>query len=178
MSSCPSCGSPLSGNGFCAHCNAAAQYSQHVPPPGSPPQQGYGQQGNWQQGYGAPQGYPPPPLGEHSVFRSPVNCILLSIITCGIYYLYWLWVTNKQINNLIGSEHVSSGMLVLGWFCVPVMWYVWYKWDNALQEIAPRYNVRYNANFILWIILTVFVGFGNVIMMFQVQDTLNNIYGR
>ena len=104
-------------------------------------------------------------------------CIVLSIITCGIYNLYWSWVTHKQINDLAGMEVVSAGMVVLGWFCFPVLWYNWYKWDNALQSIGPRYNVRYSSNFFLWILLTVVVGVGMFIMTFQVQDTLNTVYG-
>ena len=113
---------------------------------------------------------------EHKI-RSPVTCILLSIVTCGIYYLYWMWVTNKQINEISGYEMVSSGMLVLGWFCFPVMWYNWYKWDNSLVDISKRYNITYSSNFILWLILTIFVGVGSFIMMFQIQDMLNRLYG-
>ena len=91
--------------------------------------------------------------------------------------MYWSWVTNKQINELAGIEAVSSGMLILGWFCFPVLWYNWYKWDNAMQDIAQRYNIRYSANFILWIILTVITGVGSFVMMFQIQDALNKAYG-
>ena len=110
--------------------------------------------------------------------RSPVTCIILTFITCGIYYLYWLWVTNQQINDLTGTEVVSSGMLVLGWFCFPVLWYNWYKWDYVLQDLGRQHNVRYGSNFIIWVILSVFVGVGTFIMMFQIQDTLNMMYDR
>ena len=110
-------------------------------------------------------------------YRNPVTCIILSIITCGIYYLYWQWVTHKQINELSGVEIIGSGMLVLGWFCFPVLWYNWYKWDLTLQDLAQRYNVSYSNNFILWIILTFVGGVGNIVMMFQVQEALNGMYG-
>ena len=108
--------------------------------------------------------------------RNPVTCIVLSIITCGIYYLYWLWVTNQQINELTGTEIVGSGMLILGWFCFPVLWYDWYKWDYVLQDIGQQYNVRYGNNFILWLILCFVGGVGSIVMMFQVQDVLNRVY--
>ena len=152
-------------------------------PPQGYQQQNYQQQGYQQQGYGQPQGYGPRPGGgsggggEYGVIRNPVTCILLGIITCGIYSLYWYWITNKQINELAGTEVVSSGMLVLGWFCFPVAWFNWYKWDQALQDIGYRHNIRYSANFILWIILTIFVGVGGFIMMFQIQDAFNRVYG-
>ena len=207
MAFCANCGTQLPDSGVCPNCSPApAEYPQQsVPPqepppqtyqqPAYPPQQGYQQpayppqdyqqpayppqQGYQQPGY-QQQGYGPPSGGASSAYgkiRGPIACILLSIITCGIYYLYWSWVTNKQINDLAGREVVGSGMLVLGWFCFPVLWYNWYKWDQGLQDIGQRYNIRYSSNFILWIILTVIVGFGTFIMTFQVQDTLNRAYG-
>ena len=109
--------------------------------------------------------------------RNPVTIILLSIITCGIYALYWYWVTKDQINKLADKEIIGSGLLILSWFCFPIILYVWYKWDLALQDIGQQKNVRYNSNFILWVVLAVVAGFGNFVMMFQVQDTLNRVYG-
>ena len=109
--------------------------------------------------------------------RNPVTVIIFSIISCGIYALYWQWVTNQQINALIGKEDVSGGMLVLGWFCFPVLWYTWYKWDKSLQDIAEQNKARYSSNFLLWIILTVVAGLGFIVSMFQIQDTLNTVYG-
>jgi len=110
--------------------------------------------------------------------RNPVTVILLSIITCGIYALYWYWVTNQQINELLGREDIGAGVLILGWFCLPVAWYNWYKWDKSLVEISQNYGVPYSSNFILWIILSVVAGVGSLVMMFQIQDTLNSVYQR
>ena len=109
--------------------------------------------------------------------RNPVTVILLSIITCGIYTLYWEWVTKDQINRLADKEVVGSGLLILSWFCFPLRLYVWYKWDLSIQDIAQQYNVRYSSNFILWIILAVLAGVGYFVMLFQIQDTLNKVYG-
>ena len=106
-----------------------------------------------------------------------MTCILLMLVTCGVYSFYWDWITKNQINDLAGKEVLSSGMLILGWFCFPIMWYNWYKWDQGMQDIGDRYNIRYNSNFVLWIILTIFVSFGTFVMTFQVQDALNKVYG-
>ena len=152
------------------------------PPPGfQPPPPGF---------QPPPPGFQPPPppysqngapiggLNENAKIRGPVACILLSLVTCGIYFLYWTWVTNKQINDLLGRDEVSSGMLILGWFCFPVTWYNWYKWDKSMIEISQRANIIYSANFILWIILTVVGGIGNLFMIFQLQEALNDVYKR
>jgi hypothetical protein len=109
--------------------------------------------------------------------RNPVSVILLSIVTCGIYYLYWVWETNKQLNALLGREDVGAGILILSWFCLPVSWYIWYRWDKSLMEITEGTRARYSSNFILWIILSVVAGVGTLVMSFQIQDTLNSVYG-
>jgi len=198
MAFCANCGNEISQAGVCPACGTISaqqnppgqNYSppQGPPPPNysappPPPQQGYAPP---QQGYAPPrQGYGQPQYdssyagarGEYAIVRSPGICILLSIVTCGVYYLYWLWVTHKQINDLAGAEVVGSGMIILGWFCTPVLWYDWYKWDLELQSIASRRYLPYSSNFILWLLLSIFVGVGSMIMIFQVQDLLNRVYG-
>ncbi|MDR1821321.1 MAG: DUF4234 domain-containing protein [Oscillospiraceae bacterium] len=112
----------------------------------------------------------------YSKIRNPIAVILFSFFTGFIYYWYWLWVTNKQINELAGYEVMGDGMLILGWFCFPVAWYIWYKWDKALLDVAEAKGLRYGSNFILWVILSL-VGIGPYVLEFQVQDTLNSAYG-
>ena len=120
----------------------------------------------------------PPEKGPNDgQIRNPVTIILLSIITCGIYALYWYWVTKDQINKLADKEIIGSGLLILSFFCFPIILFVWYKWDQTIQDISKQKNVGYSSNFILWVILAAVVGFGNFVMMFQIQDTLNRIYG-
>lgn len=109
-------------------------------------------------------------------FRSPIFVMLLSIFTCGIYYIYWVWVTSRDINYALGKEIVSPGIVVLSYFCGFVAWYVWYKWDKGLVELGDRTGIRYANNFILWIVLSVLAGVGSLVMMFQVQDTLNETW--
>jgi hypothetical protein len=117
-------------------------------------------------------------------YRNPILVVVFSIITCGIYYLYWSWVTNEEIKRLSGNtEEVSTPMLIVGWFCGFVLWYNWYKWDKSLQYVS---NVRaqqnptaapYNSNFILWIICTIIAGVGILISSFQIQDYINDVNG-
>jgi magnesium-transporting ATPase (P-type) len=116
--------------------------------------------------------------GENNTTRKPITCLILIIITCGIYFLYWTWVTSKQINQLAGKEIASGGLLILSWFCLPVSFYIWYKWDKALQDIGAQYGVRYSSNFVLWVALSFLGGIGSIFMLFQVQDTLNDIYAK
>lgn len=110
-----------------------------------------------------------------ATYRNPILVIVFSVITCGIYYLYWLWVTNAEINRICGNESVGGGTVIISYFCGLVGWYIWYKWDISLQEVTQDRRVVYNSNFLLWLILSVIAGAGAFVMMFQVQDTLNRL---
>jgi hypothetical protein len=114
--------------------------------------------------------------GPSGQVRSPITIILLSIITCGIYGLYWIYVTNKQINRLIERTDVGDGLIICSWLCGFVLFYVWYKWDKSLVDISLNYNKSYRSNFIIWIILQLLAGLGMLICMYQVQDFLNSVY--
>ena len=45
--------------------------------------------------------------------RSIPLCILFTIITCGIYGIYWMIVLNDEINPLAGEPQATSGGMVL-----------------------------------------------------------------
>jgi hypothetical protein len=159
---CKQCGSTIQdGIKFCPSCGAPSPAPENNTPAYSQ-QTSYGSGGNG----GGPRGQ----------VRPPINVIIFAIITCGIYGLYWIYVTNKQINQLLGREDVGDGMVILSWFCGPVLWYIWYKWDKSLIDVSLQNNKNYKANFILWIVLHVLAGVGLFVCMFQVQDLLNSIY--
>ena len=109
--------------------------------------------------------------------RSPITVILLSIVTCGIYFIYWVYVTSKEVNEALGREEINTALVILGCFCFPVMIYVMYKFGNAAQELAGRMGRQAQSSFILWIILAIFFGVGIYIMEYQVQTDLNGLSG-
>ena len=39
--------------------------------------------------------------------RSVPMLVLLSIVTCGIYYLYWIYKTTDEIKNFMGREDIN-----------------------------------------------------------------------
>ena len=112
------------------------------------------------------------------VTRSPGMVILLSIVTCFIYYYIWLWWTKEDLNKLLGREEITTVMFICSIFVPFFYLYYLYKADIALNdEICPPRNVTYSKNFILWLILDLLVGVvGSCIAMFQIQETLNKIW--
>ncbi len=97
MKTCPRCGTSCADNDrFCPNCGQAApnteqgpRYEQAPPPPYNA----------YQPGYQRPT-------------RSVAVAIILSIVTCGIYGIYWLVVLNDEINALTGDTTAASGIVV------------------------------------------------------------------
>ena len=42
--------------------------------------------------------------------RSVPMLVLLSIVTCGIYYLYWIYKTTDEIKNFMGREDINPAL--------------------------------------------------------------------
>jgi Domain of unknown function (DUF4234) len=68
-----------------------------------------------------PSAAPPKPVGK---VRNPAAVIIFSIITLGIYHLYWTYQVYRELN-----EHTSEGIgpvigLVLAILINPVNWFV------------------------------------------------------
>lgn|SRR5690554_3993223 len=111
-------------------------------------------------------------------FRSPLVVVLLSFITCGIYFIVWLFMVSEEINNASGMKKVDPLIFfLLGLLCFPLMFIGYYKIDEALYELNTRMGLPANKNFILWLLLS-FVGVGGLFMAYQVQEQLNKVWER
>jgi len=84
------------------------------------------------------------------------------IITFGIYAIYWLVQTKKEMNGL-GATIPTAWLLI-----VPIANFYWmYKYCEAFATVVKKDN-----NTILWFILYFLVGF---IMPAIVQSELNKL---
>ena len=112
------------------------------------------------------------------VQREPIMVILLGIITCGIYFYYWWYVTTQDINKTLGEERMNPMLLLILSFvtCGLAFFYWMYQVDKALVEIGQRDQVPYNSNFMLWILLCFIGGVGGYLAAFQTQDFLNKLW--
>ena len=124
----------------------------------------YGQQNPYQQNaYG---GQTPPPPHGYAPFRlkadrSLVAFILLSIITCGIYELYFIYALARDVNAACAGDGQSTAGLVklvlLSFItCGIYGWYWYYALGNRLAANAPRYGLNFQENgttVLLWMLL-------------------------
>ena len=112
--------------------------------------------------------------------RSPVTVILLSIVTCGIYTLFWYYTIMDDLNKSLNRQVVNPvAMLLLSMFCCPLLiYYILYKVDKGLGELGQTEGTAYKENFTMWIILTVLCGIGGLVAMAQITDGYNALWAK
>jgi hypothetical protein len=94
--------------------------------------------------------------------RDILAIYVLSIITFGIYAIYWLVQTKKEMNGL-GATIPTAWLLI-----IPIANLYWmYKYCEAFATYVKKDN-----NAILWFILYVLIG---IIMPAIVQSELNKL---
>lgn len=108
-------------------------------------------------------------------YRNILVCILLSIITCGIYGLYWIYVMNDDTNTLGGESDAFGGVAVILLSiitCNIYLWYWLYKRGKLLENAARRYGRQPDSNMgIVYLVLGV-IGL-NVVSYALIQNEVN-----
>ena len=109
--------------------------------------------------------------------------LLLSIVTCGIYGIYFLYGYVKDINRLCeGDGRESKNYIVVLLLSVITCGiygiYWWYVQGERLYNIAPRYNVNVRekgSGILLWEILgcTIVPGIGMMVVTYIMVDNMN-----
>ena len=93
-------------------------------------------------------------------YRSILSIILLTIVTGGLYIIFWFYKTKNEINSLGGE--IPTFLL----FFIPfVNLYFFYKYSEAFAKI-----IKHDDNTLLYFIVTVCLPFISTI---YIQDSLN-----
>jgi hypothetical protein len=108
--------------------------------------------------------------GRVGVARKPVTIFLLSIVTCGIYGLYWAYLVFEELKEYNGEG--SGGALgailswiIVGWFILPQEIQKMYEADGKQSPVTPIVGV--------WLLLPIV---GLYIYLDKVQGALNDFW--
>lgn len=151
---CPNCGKELEeGAQFCGSCGANLN-------------------GGSQAQVATPSSHPVVPN------RSVVTSILLTIVTCGIYGIYWM-VTLQDDSNLICDDNKTSGITVVLLTLVTCGIYGWvwyYKMGQRLAQAGQKYGIQIADNSVVYLIVGL-LGFG-IVDYCLMQSDLNKFSGQ
>ncbi len=105
--------------------------------------------------------------------RNIALCIFFSIITCGIYAIYWMIVLNDELNSLSGREGTSGGMVFLFSVitCGIYGWYWLYQMGNTVEVIHDQHGEPRGSAPIAYLLLGLF-GLG-IVSYALMQNELN-----
>ena len=109
--------------------------------------------------------------------RNIAMCIILSLVTCGIYGLYWFIVmTDDAVKANNGKEYNTSGGIAFLLTLVTcgiygIYWY--YKMGKALYSAKQQKGITSNDNSVLYLLFGL-IGFG-IISYCLMQNDLNEL---
>ncbi len=102
--------------------------------------------------------------------RNIAVCIILSIITCGIYGLYWIASVNDQVNALTEEKNATTGGMVILFSIITCGIYELY-WMYKMGERTDKLKGVTGSSSILYLILSL-IGF-SIVPLCLIQDTIN-----
>ncbi|MDR1287133.1 MAG: DUF4234 domain-containing protein [Treponema sp.] len=113
--------------------------------------------------------------------RGLAGFILLSVITFGIYGLYWIYKLAKDVNSICEGDGKKTGGLLkyflLGIITFGIYDLVWlYMLGDRLQDNAPRYGLAFKESggaVLLWYILGSFIIVGPFIAFYIIIKNVN-----
>lgn len=108
--------------------------------------------------------------------RNIAVCIILSIVTCGIYGIYWMICLANDANTAAGEPNgTSGGMVVLFTIITCGIYHLYfvYKQGEKLDVARQRRNIPGSGGGVLYLILSIL---GLAIVAYALmQDELNKL---
>lgn len=108
--------------------------------------------------------------------RNIALCIILTIVTCGIYGIYWVVVMVNDVNTAANEPEATSGGIVFLLTLVTCGIYFWYWSYMAGAKLEKAQNERGLAGQnqgVIYLILCI-VGF-SIVTYALIQNELNKI---
>lgn len=107
--------------------------------------------------------------------RNIAVCIILSIVTCGIYGLYWFVCLNNDANTASNTFGTSGGMALLLSLvtCGIYMFYWMYKQGQKIDAAKASRGMDSGNSGVLYLILSLF-GLG-IVSYALMQNELNHL---
>lgn len=155
--SCPNCGIEVAqGAAFCTRCGTP------IKQPGTNP--------HMNNNFSTSSTPMPSCVGIQS--RSLVTAIILSLVTCGIYSIYWFVSLTNEMNQLSGRQNDTSGGMAFFLNLITCGIYSLY-WSYKMGEKRDYVAKENGSSNILYLVLAIF-GLG-IVSYCLIQDTINKV---
>ncbi|MEI0702982.1 DUF4234 domain-containing protein [Brachyspira intermedia] len=111
--------------------------------------------------------------------KSLLTVAILSIVTCGIYFIYWIYVTTNDVNNYMEQEYINPTLAVVlsiitcGLFAV----YWFYKYGTIVfNDMSKKTELDSYGESAAVLAILLFIPFGYIYSIIALQSKLNIIF--
>ena len=113
--------------------------------------------------------------------RSPAMVIILSLVTCGLYPLYWYYRTSGDIQSALGTYDTEPGVevVLIVVTCGIYVIYWWYKYGTRVMELQRLRGAPVRDNVLLYTLLSAvgaWLGWMDLVNMAIMQSDLNDLW--
>ncbi|TMK31450.1 MAG: DUF4234 domain-containing protein [Actinobacteria bacterium] len=117
--------------------------------------------------------------GKQYPKRNPLGVLGLTLITLGIYGLYWYYKINEEIKNFTNDETISPVRslmaFIFGWIILVPPFIAMYNTAKHVQEMEQRAGVQQQIEPALTVIFMLLISIVNGL---YVQEHLNRVWDR
>ena len=115
--------------------------------------------------------------GQPYLKRNPLGVLGLTIITLGIYGLYWFYKANEEIRRYTKDDTISPGRSLLavipGAILIVPPFIAYYNTANHVVDMQQRRGIASQISPVLVVVLGVVIWLG---MAAYVQEHLNRVW--
>jgi magnesium-transporting ATPase (P-type) len=110
--------------------------------------------------------------GSPATIRSVGRCILLTIVSFGLWSFAWIYHTADEVSPAAGQD-ASPPLRTIGWLIpivnIVVLFLSWRDIDNFLKKHGAK-----DVPVIVFLLLTIFIPFAAIFTYIIVQNRLND----
>lgn len=105
--------------------------------------------------------------------RNIVVCILLTLVTCGLYGIYWMVVLNDDVNTMAGKQGTSGIMVLILTLvtCGIYSLYWMYQMGVAVEMIHDKHGEPHGSAPVVYLLLDLFCL--DIVSYALIQNELN-----
>ncbi|MEI0562955.1 DUF4234 domain-containing protein [Brachyspira pulli] len=114
---------------------------------------------------------------QKGTVRSIPMLVVLSIVTCGIYYFYWIYKTTDEIKNFMERDDINTTLeLILSIVTCGIYTYYWYYKYGKIVYLEMTKKAGLDSTEDSTILLVILNLFMYVVSSAILQDKLNAIW--
>lgn len=116
--------------------------------------------------------------------RNFLTIVLLSFVTCGIYWLYYIYEIARDTNQICQGDGEETPGLAAYFFlslvtCGIYAYYWYYKLGDRMHKNAPRYNLNFSetgSTILLYLLINLISGgVGTILAGYFITRNLNDL---